>query len=128
IYVTDPRGRQVWQIHTNGEKRVAAKGFVPNGIVLWPDEGTLVVTDSEFPWLWSFLVLPDGSLTHGERYYHPVRVPFGFNRPGSDGMTVDDDGRLYLASHAGLQVFDPTGRPSGVIAKPQPSALSNVVF
>jgi gluconolactonase len=42
--------------------------------------------------------------------------------------TVDSDGRLYVATHAGLQVFDTQGRLSGIIAKPQDKFLSNVVF
>jgi sugar lactone lactonase YvrE len=43
-------------------------------------------------------------------------------------MTVDADGRLYVATYAGLQVFDTTGRLSGVILKPQHQFLSNVTF
>ena len=43
-------------------------------------------------------------------------------------MTVDTRGRLYVATHAGLQMFDSTGRISGVILSPQNKRLSNVVF
>jgi len=128
VYFTDPRNEQVWYIDPNGERRVVAKGFQPNGITLWPDESTLVVTDSNEPHLWAYRVEKDGSLSFGDRYYLPVVIPSGKDRPGSDGMTVDKVGRLFLASHAGLQVFDPTGRPSGVILKPQNKFLSNVVF
>lgn len=133
IYVTDPPGQRVWYLAPPDEegkrdRRIVAHGYRPNGIILWPDEGTLVVTDSEQPHLWTYRVEPSGSLSFGERYYRPVRRPPYGTRPGSDGMTVDRDGRLYLASSVGLQMFDPTGRISGVIAKPQDSALSNVVF
>src|SRR5262245_23446251 len=62
IYVTDPPKRQVWYIDPKGEKRVVATGFAPNGVILWPDEGTLVVTDSDDPHLWTFRVEADGSL------------------------------------------------------------------
>lgn len=128
IYVTDPPGKQVWYVTPEGEKRVVATGMTKNGVILWPDGGTLVVTDSLEPQLWAFRVEPDGSLKHGDRYYLPLRMPQGAERPGSDGMTVDRDGRLYVATAAGLQVFDPTGRPSGVILKPQEKSLSNVAF
>jgi enterochelin esterase family protein len=47
---------------------------------------------------------------------------------GADGMTFDKAGRIYVCTHAGLQMFDPTGRLGGVIAKPQEKTLSNVVF
>jgi sugar lactone lactonase YvrE len=128
IYVTDPPKKQVWYIDPKGEKRAVASGLAPNGVILWPDESTLVVTDSNAPHLWAFRVEPDGSLKHGERYYGPLALPPGRDRPGSDGMTVDRDGRLYVCTHAGLQMFDPTGRLGGVIRKPQEKFLSNVVF
>lgn len=128
IYFTDPPNRQVWHLAPDGSKQVVAKGFRPNGVIAWADEGTLVVTDSEQPHLWAFRIEKDGSLKFGERYYGPLVVPPGADRPGSDGMTVDSDGRLYVATLAGLQMFDPTGRLGGVIAKPQNAFLSNAVF
>lgn len=128
IYVTDPRESQVWLVTPKGEKKVVASGFKPNGVVLWPGEGTLVVTDSNAPHLWAFRVEEDGRLKYGEKYYGPLFLPSGKTVPGSDGMTVDEDFRLYVTTHAGLQMFDPTGRLGGVIAKPQNAFLSNVVF
>lgn len=129
IYFTDPSNRQVWYIEPKTKKkRVVAKGFRPNGIILWPREGTLVVTDSEQPHLWTFRVEPDGGLKFKERYYTPLVVLPGRKRPGSDGMAVDDVGRLYVATYAGLQMFDTTGRPSGTILKPQRQFLSNACF
>lgn len=128
VYVTDMGGNQVWYVSPDGNKRVVASGFKPNGLTLWPDGGTLVVADWESPHLQTFRVEPDGSLKFGEKYYGPLQIPSGQKLPGSDGMTVDDVGRLYVATHAGLQVFDPTGRPCGAILKPQVSFLSNVKF
>ncbi|MCH7729045.1 MAG: SMP-30/gluconolactonase/LRE family protein, partial [Planctomycetes bacterium] len=128
IYFTDPPNEQVWFIDPQGNKRVVASGFRPNGIILWPDESTLVVTDSAEPHLWTFRIEADGSLKFKERYYHPLVIPPSAERPGSDGMTVDKAGRLYVATRAGLQMFDTTGRLGGVIAKPQDKFLSNVVF
>jgi sugar lactone lactonase YvrE len=87
-------------------------------VILTPDGGTLVVTDRDNPWLWTFRVGKDGSLDGKESYYRPLVVPFGEERSRSDGMTVDTDGRLYVATAVGIQVFDPTGRPCGTILKP----------
>lgn len=128
VYVTDMAGNQVWYVAPDGGKRVVASGFKPNGLTLWPDGGTLVVADWEQPHLQTFRVEPDGSLKFGDKYYGPLQIPSGQTMPGSDGMTVDDVGRLYVATHAGLQMFDPTGRPCGSILKPQPKFLSNVKF
>jgi len=128
IYFTDPPNEQVWHISPNGKKRVVAKGFRPNGIIMWPGEGTLVVTDSNQPHLWTFRIETNGSLRFKERYYLPLRLLPKTTRPGSDGMTVDDAGRLYVTTRAGIQMFDPTGRMGGVIEKPQNKSVSNVVF
>jgi len=35
-------------------------------------------------------------------------------------MAVDRKGRYYITSALGVQVFDPTGRPCGVLPKPDP--------
>lgn len=128
VYFTDPPGNRVWYVSPEGKRRSVAEGFRPNGVILWPNQGTLVATDSNAPHLWTFRVEEAGELAHRERYYHPLRLTPGRSQPGSDGMTVDTAGRLYVATHAGLQVFDPTGRKSGVILKPQRKFLSNVVF
>lgn len=128
VYVTDGGGKKVWYVSPDGKKSTAAEGFVPNGIVFWPDGKTLVVTDSEQPQLWTFRVDGPGTLKFGEKYYGPLQVPPNQKQPGSDGMAVDDAGRLYVCTHAGLQVFDPTGRLLGTIVKPQAKFLSNVKF
>lgn len=135
IFFTDPRGRKVYRLtpeqtdgKTNYTLAVVAEGINPNGVALWRGDGTLVVTEREEPWLWTWRIEKDGSLSARERYYSPLVLPPGMERPGSDGMAVDDAGRLYVATRMGVQMFDPTGRLGGVISRPQPKALSNVTF
>lgn len=128
VYVTDMGAKKVWYVSPNGSKQIAVEGFMPNGLTFWPDGKTLVVADWEQPHLWTFRVDGPGQLKFGEKYYGPVQTPFHTPQPGSDGMTVDDMGRLFVCTHVGLQMFDPTGRPCGAIAKPQSKFLSNVKF
>jgi len=128
LFVTDPANGKVWHIDDKRKKRVVAEGIHPNGVILWPGQGTLVVTERNEPHLWTYRVEADGSLSHRERYYLPLRMLPGRERPGSDGMTVDAAGRLYVTTYAGVQMFDPTGRMGGVIHKPQRGSLANVVF
>jgi sugar lactone lactonase YvrE len=54
--------------------------------------------------------------------------PEGKTDSGADGMAVDTVGRIYVATHLGVQVIDTQGRVSGVIAKPQNAFLSNIDF
>ncbi len=128
VYFTDPKNHQVWLVTASGEKRVVDTGIgFPNGIIMWPDQKTLVVADSTSPHLWTFRVDADGSLAYKQPYY-TLRMVAGKEGSGADGMTIDTKGRLYVATHAGLQIFDTTGRMSGVLLLPQTKRLSNVTF
>jgi gluconolactonase len=128
MYFTDPKHKQVWYVSPAGEKRVVDEGIeLPNGIILWPDQKSLVVSDTRTLNLWVFRIEKDGSLSFKQPYYTMQDV-FGRTDSGADGMTVDREGRLFVATYAGLQVFDTQGRLSGVILKPQDKFLSNVVF
>jgi sugar lactone lactonase YvrE len=128
IYCTVPAEKAVYLITPDGKKRIVDKGIAsPTGLVLTPDEGTLVVGDYEGKHLYAFRVEKDGSLSAKEPYY-TLRLLTGQTAGGARGMTVDTDGRVYVSTLAGVQVFDPTGRLSGVLSKPAviaPVALRN---
>jgi enterochelin esterase family protein len=132
IYFTDTTAGQVIMCPTQTQKlprpRVAAGGInKPNGIGLSPDGKFLLVSEYGGTNVWSFMVNADGSLWAGARYME-LRTPV--NRPdsGGDGMTVDQEGRAFVTSYAGIQMFDPTGRLSGVIAKPSEKGCVSVAF
>ena len=129
VYFTDPRAKRIWYVDPQKNKSVVDEGIErPNGIILWPGQGTLVVADTNTSSLWTFRIEKDGSLSQKQPYYTMRLSRQQAPKSGADGMTVDRDGRLYVATHCGLQMFDTQGRISGVIAKPQAAFLSNVVF
>lgn len=128
VYFTDPVGGRIWHLPPGGKPRAVAEGLHPTGLTLSPDEGTLFVGDEVEPVLWAFRVQADGALTHRDRYCRPLRMPDQAKETGTLGMTVDKAGRIYAATAAGLQMFDPTGRLGGVIASPEPLPLRSVVF
>ena len=78
-----------------------------NGIILSPDEKTLYVTNG--PVVVMFDVKADGSLTNQRE--------FGKLRGGmaGDGSAVDQQGRLYVATGASVDVFEPNGTFLGSI-------------
>lgn len=128
IYFTDPLKQRVWYINPQRDRRIAADNLRPNGVIMWNDGGTIVVTERDEPFLWTFRIESDGTLSHRAPYYGPLQILPGRKRPGSDGMTMDQDGRLYVATFAGIQMFDPTGRLGGTIAHPPGVIASNVTF
>ena len=99
----------------------------PNGISLSADQHFLIVSEYGGTNVWTFVVSPDGSLHSGERYM-TLRTPAGRSDSGGDGMTTDSQSRCYVTSHAGIQMFDWTGRLGGVIAKPSDKACVSVAF
>ncbi|HEX4144121.1 MAG TPA: SMP-30/gluconolactonase/LRE family protein, partial [Pirellulales bacterium] len=132
IYITETKHQRVTRIDiASGKTTTAASGITrPNGIALSGDGGTLAVSDSGGEHVWMFRVNADGSLD-AQMPIMTMRLPidpkgeFKFNEPPpyqkasrGDGMAVDKSGRYYVTSAVGVQVFDPTGRLSGVLPKP----------
>jgi len=79
----------------------------PNGIVGTPDGKWLYVADIGDNKTYKYQVNKDGSLSN-RRLFVPQ---------GSDGMTLDEQGNLYLTGK-GVTIYDATGRKIGNIAVP----------
>ena len=132
IYVTNP-GRdgnepsKVWYISPKGEKQVVDTGLkFANGVTLSPDQSLLYVADSRSHWVYSYQIQPDGSLAYKQKYYH-LHVPDTADDSGADGMRVDRDGRLYVATRMGIQVCDQAGRVNCIIPTPN-GKVANLCF
>lgn len=89
-----------------------------NGIMLSSDEKTLYVTNVEM--VVAFDVQPDGSVTNQRDF---VKLQAG---GAGDGMAIDAEGRLYVTSAPGVQVFTAAGKYLGLI--PTPRAPASVAF
>ena len=90
----------------------------PNGVLFSPDQTLLYVSDYVGQLSWVFQIQPDGSLAHKQRYFY-VHMPDAATRSASDGMAVDADGRVYIATALGVQVFDQIGKCHAIIPAPQ---------
>ena len=132
FYYTDPPNKRVWYVDTKGSRRVVHEGLTfPNGVVLSPDQAQVFVADSGSRWVWAFQAQPDGSLAYGQPFHRLEMLDEtapGVVRSGADGMTVDKDGWLYVATAMGVQICDPPGRTTGILSTPEGRAPSNVVF
>ncbi len=136
MYITDPFYKRKWWDHDtmalpNQEvfylspdrktlMRVTDDLTKPNGITGTPDGKTLFVADIQADQTWRYDILPDGSLTNKTL----------FCAKGSDGMTIDENGDLYLCATGrtnGVSVFSPAGKLIDHIAVPEPWS-ANVCF
>lgn len=88
----------------------------PNGIIGTPDGKTLYVADIKANKTYAYDIADDGTLKKKRL----------FCEPGSDGMTIDSAGNVYLTGK-GVIVFDRAGKKIEEIAVPEPWT-ANVCF
>ena len=128
LYFTDSANKKVWFLPKGGKPRVVDEGIdFPNGVLLSPDQTLLYVADYNGQLSWAFQIQPDGSLSHKQRYFY-VHMPDAAGRSGADGMAVDSEGRVYIATPLGVQVFDQIGKCHAIIPPPQSGSFTNVEF
>jgi hypothetical protein len=121
------KGLWIWGQQGGPRPLEAAGPATPSALSFSPDRGTMVVADSAGKYLWAFRIEKDGRLSFGAPYY-PLRVRSGKNGVGATALTVDGAGRVYAATELGVQVFDPTGRLSGVLLPPGLGAATAMRF
>jgi gluconolactonase len=97
----------------------------PNGIVLTPDGKTLMVSDTTSDAVFAYDLQPDGTAKNKRIFANLRDIPAGKDSV-ADGMAVDRDGRLYVTTRTGVQVFDAKGDYLGTIKVPRMPA--NVAF
>ncbi len=132
IYFTDPGpGLQpgqpagptaVYRLDTRGRVHLIADDIRrPNGITLSPDEKTLYIANTGGEHIIAYTVKSDGGVTDRRDFATLAGFRETETGPnsGADGLAVDAEGRLYVASSAGLQIFSPGGEALGVIALPR---------
>jgi sugar lactone lactonase YvrE/enterochelin esterase-like enzyme len=128
LYFSDSPAKRIWYLPKGGTPRVVDEGIdSPNGVLFSPDQSLLYVSDYLGQLSWVFQIQPDGSLAHKQRYFY-VHVADAAPRSGADGMAVDTDGRVYIATPLGVQVFDQIGKCHAILPAPQRAPLSNVEF
>lgn len=110
--------------------RIATDIARPNGVALSPDERTLYVANTAGEWVLAYAL--DARGTPGaRREFARLALPppregaAASTASGADGLAVDRDGRLFVATTLGVQVFSPRGEPLGTITLPrQPQNLA----
>jgi gluconolactonase len=144
LYVTDPQftpeaqksqpGKQVYYVAPDGTAKVVigpGEYAMPNGVELSPDGKTLYVNNTWAQpgenFVYAYDVAADGSLSNKRQFAKLNLTPdvLGAANPGdrfdsrADGTAVDTDGRYYVATNSGVQIFMPDGTYAGTIWVPQ---------
>lgn len=120
----------VYHITPNGDlQRIAADIERPNGIQLSPDEKVLYVANTAGEHVLAYDIAADGSMGARRNFAKLEgwrKTDAGVTSSGADGLAIDGNGRLYVASASGIQIFSSKGEALGVIALPK--APQNLAF
>jgi len=118
---TDPGA--LWYIAADGKKRVVDKGLkCYSGVTLSPDQSLLYVADARSHWVYSYQIQPDGTVADKQKFFD-LYVPDCADDAAAGGMCTDRDGRLYVATAAGVQVCDQAGRVICIMPTPAGKAV-----
>jgi len=127
IYFTDPRygrrddleqdGEHVYYLAPDRKKliRVIDDMVRPNGIIGTPDGKLLYVTDHGGKKTFVYTINKDGTLSN-KKFFAPE---------GSDGMTIDNEGNVYLTTSV-VSIYNKKGEKNETIEVPEKPA--NVCF
>lgn len=123
VYYISPEGKTKRVVDINKIAR-------PNGIQLSRDEKILYVANTNGEYVLSYPIKADGTLGEGKNF---AKIPGGLQKneqgvlsSGQDGLAIDAEGRVYVTSNAGVDVFDEQGKFLGGI--PVPHKPQNVAF
>ena len=113
----EAEGSKLWLINRAGEKRLLDADLKRAASVAFTaDERFLCVSDGTSRQVYSYLIQPDGSLIDKQRYYY-LHVDT-VDQSGADGMCVDQNNRVYVATQMGVQVCEPSGQTFCIIPTP----------
>ncbi len=133
IYFTDPyyqrnywvrqapeiKGEKLYYL-PKGKKNIVTMDSIlirPNGIVGTPDGKILYVADARGNKIYQYDIKQDAVLTNRKILLER----------GSDGMTLDEKGNLYLTGKNGVDIYAPNGKHLGNIKIPE-SHTANLCF
>lgn len=125
VYYIPPGGRAI---------RIEDRMIRPNGIQLSHDEKTLYVSDSNGTEVIAWDIQPDGLVRNRRGFGTITGRSTRDNGLGgiptfADGMTIDNDGRLYVATGGGVEVLSEQGRHLGTIpVRCPPADCQNLAF
>jgi len=125
----NPPPKTLYYLPPGGKTIRVAEGIErPNGVQLSRDERTLYLANTPGEYLLAFDIQPDGTLRNRRDFakLQPANRPGSGAAGGADGIAIDNDGRIYVATTAGVQVLSEQGQHLGTI--PVSRSPQNIAF
>ncbi len=119
---------ELWLIRAKGEKVRLDEGLKgASGVALSPDGLWLFIAQGSSRTGLSYRVRSDGTLDAREPFYD-FYVPAWAEDSGAAGIGMDRDGRAYVATRMGVQVFDRNGRVTAILPLPGNEPATSLCF
>jgi gluconolactonase len=135
IYFTDPGPRpvvpgrivHVYYLPPGAKEPIVIDDKIarPNGLTITAEGKTLIVDDTLGTTVFAYDIQADGKATNKRAFAELRDIPAG-QESVADGLALDREGRIYITTVKGIQVFDQSGAYLGTIAVPRQPA--NVAF
>jgi sugar lactone lactonase YvrE len=123
LYVSEPGTHRdmpsrIWQITPAGEKKLIDEGLASAaGLSFSPDHLLFFAAERDSKWVYSFVVKPDGTMTH-KQPFDWLNVDDITGDSGAEDLAVDTHGNLYVATRIGIQICDQNGRVRAILPLP----------
>jgi enterochelin esterase-like enzyme len=129
VYAVDEISHTLYFVPKGGTAKAIDDTLArPAGIALSPDQTELYVSDADRQLSYAYRVGADGAPTDKQAYIYVHHMPGAPHEIGSAGMTVDTEGRIYMATALGIQVFDQLGKCHGIVRLPGTGTATTVGF
>ncbi|MHA4741570.1 SMP-30/gluconolactonase/LRE family protein [Dyadobacter sp. MSC1_007] len=109
-----------------GKHAALLKSIKVPGVALSPDQTLVYATEPSSHWLYSSQIQQDGKLAHRQKFGW-LHVPDAEENAGATSLACDREGRIYVGTHAGVQILDQTGRVNAILPLPGGS-VSDLAF
>lgn len=116
-----------WSDYKGTKRKVDQLPSVITGIVPTPDHAFLHLGSNQSMFTWHYRISAEHDLEARQNYGY-LHLPDGELSSGVGDMTVDTEGRVYVATKLGVQVLDQLGRVNLIFQRPSGTPATGISF
>ncbi len=129
VYAVDETSHTLFFVPKGGTARQIDDTLArPGGVALSADQSQLYVADAGRQLSYAYRIQADGTPVDKQPYIYVHHQPGAAHDNGAAGMAVDTEGRIYMATALGIQVFDQLGKCHGILPLPGEGRATAVAF